>query len=113
MFLFRRTSFAVVFILIGFAMHSSEAIALSSDAADRASVIEAVKTIFVAAKADDLNRFHSVIARGFYIYDNGARFDGDAIMLEIKSAHEAGNTFDWNVTEPKVHVTGNSPGSPM
>jgi hypothetical protein len=89
-------------------MFSREALAQSTDAAEQTKIVDAVKTIFVAAKADDLEKFHSVIAPGFYLYDNGARFNGDAIMTLMKSVHVAGEVLDWNVTEPDVHITGNT-----
>ncbi len=75
--------------------------------AEQIQVVDAVKTIYVAAAADDLAKFHSVIAPGFYIFDGGARFDGDTIMKLMKQMHEAGNRYEWHVTEPDVHVYGN------
>jgi hypothetical protein len=104
----RRLLLAGAVLAAGAATFSSVALAQSSDAADQTQVIDAVKTIFVAAKADDLEKFHSVVAPGFYLYDLGARFDGDAIMTLMKSLHAAGEVLDWNVTEPDVHITGNT-----
>jgi len=75
---------------------------------DQKQIIDTVKTIFVAAKADDMAKFDSVIAPGFYLYDGGQRFDGEGIMSLMKSQHEKGKHFEWNVTEPDVHVTGNT-----
>jgi hypothetical protein len=71
-------------------------------------VIETVKAIFDAAKTDDLDKFHSVTTRGFYMFDQGARFDGDAIMALVKADHAAGKRYDWNITDPEVHVIGNT-----
>jgi ketosteroid isomerase-like protein len=71
-------------------------------------VVDAVSTIFSAARADDVAKFDSVIASGFYIFDGGARFDGDTIMTFIKSQHAAGKRYEWNVTEPDVHISGNT-----
>ena len=59
--------------------------------AEQLQVVNTVKTIFAAAEADDLAKFHSVTAPGFYIFDNGKRFDGDAIMELIKTLQAAGN----------------------
>jgi len=50
--------------------------------------------------------FDSVIASDFYLYDGGARFNGDAIMAFIKAQHAAGKHYEWNVTEPDVHISG-------
>src|SRR5260221_9778522 len=67
---------------------------------DQRQVIDAVSTIFTAARSDDVAKFDSVIAADFYIFDGGARFDGDAIMAFIKAQHAAGKRYEWNVTEP-------------
>jgi hypothetical protein len=44
----------------------------------------ALSTIFTAARTDDVAKFDSVIASDFYIYDGGARFNGDAVMNLIR-----------------------------
>jgi hypothetical protein len=74
--------------------------------ADKAQIIDIVSTIFTAAKADDVAKFDSVIASDFYIYDGGARFNGDSVMALIKAQHAAGKRYEWNVTEPDVHISG-------
>jgi hypothetical protein len=76
--------------------------------ADQAQVVDAVKGVFAAAAVDDLSKFHAVVAPGFYLYDAGARFDGDAIMTLMKAQHAKGRRYEWNVTEPDVHVIGDS-----
>jgi ketosteroid isomerase-like protein len=75
---------------------------------DQRQVVDAVSTIFTAARADDVAKFDSVIASGFYIFDVGARFNGNSIMTLIKAQHAAGKRYEWNVTEPDVHVSGNT-----
>jgi hypothetical protein len=75
---------------------------------DQQQVVDTVNTIFTAARADDAAKFDSVIAPGFYIFDGGARFNGDAIMAFIKAQHAAGKRYEWNVTEPDVHISGNT-----
>ena len=40
--------------------------------------------------------------------DGGARFNGQAVMGFIKAQHAAGKRYEWNVTEPDVHVSGNT-----
>ena len=71
-------------------------------------VVDTVSTIFTAARADDVAKFDSVIASDFYIFDGGARFNGDSIMALIKAQHAAGKRYEWNVTEPDVHISGNT-----
>jgi hypothetical protein len=77
-------------------------------AAEQTQIVNTVSTIFAAARTDDVAKFDSVIAAGFYIFDGGARFDGDAIMTVIKAQHAAGKRYEWNVTEPDVHISGNT-----
>jgi ketosteroid isomerase-like protein len=75
---------------------------------DQKQVVDTVSTIFTAARADDVAKFDSVIASDFYIFDAGARFNGDTIMAFIKAQHAAGKRYEWNVTEPDVHISGNT-----
>jgi hypothetical protein len=75
---------------------------------DQRQVVDAVSTIFTAARADDVAKFDSVIAPGFYIFDGGARFNGGTIIAFIKAQHAAGKRYEWNVTEPEVHINGNA-----
>ncbi len=74
---------------------------------DQRQVVDTLNTIFIAARADDVAKFDSVIASDFYIFDGGARFNGDSIMAFIKAQHAAGKRYEWNVTEPDVHISGN------
>jgi ketosteroid isomerase-like protein len=73
---------------------------------EEAKVVDTVKAVFVAAGADDLGKFHEVTTTDFYAYDNGMRFDGDALMQAIQKQHAAGYVYEWNVTQPEVHVAG-------
>ena len=75
---------------------------------DQRQVVDTVSTIFTAARVDDVAKFDSVIASDFYIFDGGARFNGDSIMALIKAQHAAGKRYEWNVTEPDVHISGNN-----
>jgi len=72
------------------------------------AVVDAVRTMYRAATKDDLELFHSVVSPHFYAFDGGKRFDGDALLLLIRQAHEAGAVYVWQVTEPEVHRTGNT-----
>ena len=77
-------------------------------AAEQIQIVNTVSMIFTAARTDDVAMFDSVIASDFYIYDGGVRFNGDAIMAFIKAQHDAGKRYEWNVTEPDVHINGNT-----
>src|SRR5260370_9796223 len=76
--------------------------------AKQSQIADTVSTIFAAARTDDVAKFDSVIASDFYIFDGGARFNGDAIMTVIKAQHAAGKRYEWNVTEPDVHISGDT-----
>src|SRR5260370_38977479 len=76
--------------------------------ADQTQIVNTVSTIFTAARTDDVAKFDSVIASDFYIYDGGVRFNGDAVMAVIKALHIAGKRYEWNVTEPDVHISANT-----
>jgi ketosteroid isomerase-like protein len=73
---------------------------------DEARIIEVMRTFYVSATNDDLDKFHGVVTRDFYSYDGGARFTGDELMALIKKAHAAGKVFVWNVTKPEVRMHG-------
>jgi len=71
-------------------------------------VVDTVNTIFSAASTEDIAKLDSVIAPDFYIFANGMRFNGDALMAAIKALHAAGKRNDEHVTEPDIHLTGNT-----
>ena len=93
---------SVVLVLTSFAAAQNKPLS-----GDQKQVVDTVKAIFAAATTDDLPKFHAVTTPGFYLFDSGARFDGDAIMKLIKAQHDAGKVYEWNVTDPDVHVLGN------
>ena len=99
---------AVTFALIFSPNVSTVRAQQTSLTSDQKQVVDTVSTIFTAARADDVAKFDSVIAPGFYIFDGGARFNGDTIMALIKAQHAAGKRYEWNVTEPDVHINGNT-----
>jgi SnoaL-like domain len=75
---------------------------------DEAQIVAVLRAIFVAAHQADEAGFAALIAPGYYMYDGGKRFDGTALMGLIKAAYAEGRRFEWNVTEPDVHVTGDT-----
>jgi hypothetical protein len=99
---------AVTFALIFSPNVSTVRAQQKSLTSDQRQVVDTVSTIFTAARSDDVAKFDSVIAPGFYIFDGGARFNGDTIMALIKAQHVAGKRYEWNVTEPDVHINGNT-----
>jgi hypothetical protein len=91
-----------------FSANVSTARAQQKLTAEQTQIVDTVSTIFTAARADDLAQFDSVIGSDFYIFDGGARFNGDSVMAFIKAQHLAGKRYEWNVTEPDIHISGNT-----
>jgi hypothetical protein len=75
--------------------------------AEQTQIVNTVSTIFTAASTEDIAKFDSVIAPDFYIFANGRRFNGDAIMGVIKALH-AGKRYDEHVTEPDIQISGDT-----
>ena len=78
----------------------------STMTADADAVVDTLREMFAAAKTDDMAKFRSLITPGFYAFDNGKRFDGDALMRFVIEIHSKGGKAVWSVTEPDVHVYG-------
>ena len=68
------------------------------------AVTAAVTAMYAAAAKDDLDGFHAVTTPDFYAFDGGRRFDGDALMRLIRTAHAGGVKFTWSVTQPQVEA---------
>jgi ketosteroid isomerase-like protein len=75
---------------------------------DQRQVVDTVSTIFSAVGAEDIAKLDSVIAPDFYIFANGMQFNGDALMAAIKALHAAGKRNNERVTEPDIHISGNT-----
>lgn len=76
--------------------------------ADQKEVVDTVSTMFAAVGTEDVAKFDSAIAPGFYIFDGGSRFTGEALMELQTKQHSAGRHYEWNVTDPDVHISGNT-----
>src|SRR6266478_9454069 len=105
---FRTALATVVFALVLSANSSTARAQQKRLTADGRQVVDTVNTVFTAARTDDVAKFDSVITKDFYIFDGGVRFNGDAIMALIKAQHAAGKRYEWNITEPDVHISGNT-----
>jgi ketosteroid isomerase-like protein len=103
-----RVAPATIAFALTFSASISTAWAQHKLTAEQTQIVNTVSTIFTAARADDVAKFDSVIASGFYIFDGGARFNGDSILRLIKAQHLSGKRYEWNVTEPDVHINGNT-----
>jgi ketosteroid isomerase-like protein len=75
---------------------------------EQTQIVETVNSLFTALQTEDAAKMNSVIAPGFYVFEGGARFNGEAMMALIKALHAAGKRFEWSVTEPDVHINGDA-----
>lgn len=75
---------------------------------DHDKVAETVRQMFVALTNDDLDLFRAVTSTDFYSFDVGKRFDGDELAELVRKSHASGKVYVWEVTDPKVHVDGNT-----
>jgi ketosteroid isomerase-like protein len=75
---------------------------------EQTQIVETVNTIFTAIQTDDADRLNSVISPDFYIFDGGKRFNATEVMAIFRAQHLAGKRYEWNVTEPDVHISGNT-----
>jgi ketosteroid isomerase-like protein len=79
-----------------------------STASDTTEIVDTVKALFTGLSNDDLAKFISLVTPDFYMYDGGQRFTSESIMALIQAEHAAGKHYEWNVTQPDVHVTGDT-----
>jgi ketosteroid isomerase-like protein len=75
---------------------------------EQTQIVETVNTMFAALQTEDAAKLNSIVAPGFYVFEGGARFNGEAIMGLIKTLHAAGKHYEWSVTEPDVHISGDT-----
>lgn len=83
---------------------SGQAQSCKAQPGDDAAIVQTIRSMFAAATNDDVKAFDALLEPGFYMYDNGQRFDSDAIMKLIAGAHAKGAKYVWAVTQPDVHV---------
>jgi ketosteroid isomerase-like protein len=104
-----RISIATITLAVVFFPQLSTATAQQkSPASDTTQIVDTIKAMFTAASTDDLAKFNSLVTPDFYMYDAGARFNGDAIMALIKADHASGKHYECNVTHPDVHISGDA-----
>jgi SnoaL-like domain len=100
----RLVLISLIVLAASFRMPAQGATPTSSKEAT--AVADTMRAMYVAAATDDLAKFRALIAPGFYAFDNGKRYDGDALMQMVISAHAKGMKIVWNITKPDAHVHG-------
>ena len=103
----------ITLLTIGLALMSSVHVSTASAQQkvltnEQSQIVDTVNTIFTAIQTDDTAKLNSVIAPDFYIFDGGQRFNAGEVMAIFKAQHLAGKRYEWNVTEPDIHISGNT-----
>jgi hypothetical protein len=103
-----RMTLATIGVLISF-MHISAARAQrEAFTNEQTQIVDTVNTIFTAIQTDDPAKLNSVISPEFYIFDGGRRFNAEQVMAIFKAQHVAGKRYEWSVTAPDIHISGNT-----
>jgi ketosteroid isomerase-like protein len=107
---FRQIRFpaAAVFALVSFALVPGAGAQKDSPMPEQKQIVSAVNTVFAALRADDRGELDSVVTPDFYLFDGGVRLNADSLMTLMKAQYAAGKRYEWNVTDPDVHVSGNT-----
>jgi ketosteroid isomerase-like protein len=75
---------------------------------EQAQIVETVNALFAALREENVAKFDSVVSSDFYAFEGGKRFNGEALIALVKTLHTAGKRYEWNVTEPDVHISGDT-----
>jgi ketosteroid isomerase-like protein len=103
-----RMTLATIGVLISF-MHISAARAQREVlTSEQTQIVDTVNTIFTAIQTDGAAKLNSVISPEFYIFDGGKRFNAEQVMAIFKAQHVAGRRYEWNATEPDIHISGDT-----
>ena len=99
---------AAVFAFVSFVPTYMVKAQKDSPTSDEKQILKVLNTLFAAFSADDNQELDSVVTSDFYIFDGGVRFNAESLMTFIKAQHAAGKRYEWSVTDPDVHVSGNT-----
>jgi ketosteroid isomerase-like protein len=103
-----RTTLVTIGLVLMFSLISTGRGQQKLLTSDQSQIVDTVNTIFTAIQSDDAAKLNSVIAPDFYIFDGGKRFNAEQVMAIFKAQHLAGKRYEWNVTEPDIHISGNT-----
>jgi ketosteroid isomerase-like protein len=103
-----RTTLVAIGLVLMFSRISTGRDQQKVVANDQSQIVDAVSTIFTALQTEDVAKFNSVVAPDFYIFEGGARLNAEAVVAVIKTQHLAGKRYEWNVTDPDIHISGNT-----
>ena len=103
----------ITLITIGLALMSSVHVSAAKAEGkvltnEQSQIVDTVNTIFTALQTDDVAKLNSVTAPDFYVFEGGIRLNGETMMAFIKAQQAAGKSYEWSVTEPDIHISGNT-----
>jgi hypothetical protein len=100
---------AATLMMAGRAVVAQQTKACVATDADKPAVTEVLRTMYVVAMKNDVAGFDALLAPGFFMYDNGHRYEGDEIMTKVMPGYtQKGFKFVWSVQEPVVEVDCNT-----
>jgi ketosteroid isomerase-like protein len=109
---FGSMSFQVVYRFIGIAVVSLFPMwapaRQKAVADDRSEVVQTVQALFNALEASNDAQFTSLLTPDFYIFEGGNRLGAQEVLSLFNKLRAAGKSYNWNVTEPDVHVIGDT-----
>jgi SnoaL-like domain len=103
--LMRRSLIATPVLAVALISPNLSAQSCNTTNADTTAVTDAVRTLYAGGTVDDMAKMRTVLAPGFYIFDNGHQYNSiDDLMKMVKALRGQGIKFVWNVTNPKVTI---------
>jgi ketosteroid isomerase-like protein len=75
---------------------------------EQTQIVEVVNTMFNALQTEDAAKMNSIVAPDFYAFEGGNRLNGEAMMGLMKTLHAAGKHYEWSVTQPDIHISGDT-----
>ncbi len=73
---------------------------------DAQAVEATVRGLFTDMAADRAPEAAQRLAAGFYAFDGGKRFEGDALVQLVEKLRQSGVVIRWNLGPVDVHVSG-------
>ncbi len=84
----------MMFTVAGLAILGFDGGAMAAPVGEQIEMFEWLCPNLMRDCSNDLGKFHAVTTADFYAYDNGMRFDGDALMQAIQKQHAAGYVYE-------------------
>lgn len=73
---------------------------------EQIQIVDTVSALFAALKVLDFAALEACVRPGFFIHENGKRFDTKGIFALMENARRDGAVMTWNIHEPIVFIDG-------